>query len=134
MFDAERGYDQPKTRFAYLFPTKDSALISVRLKPGLSESEKRAAIDDIRAATRMPEWRLQNSKASYTVTGAPVVLTDLSKSITDSIVVLLIAALLVMAATLALVFRSRRRAYCRSRSRSPPQVSRSAAWRSSALA
>src|SRR5262245_9049785 len=39
VFDPARGYDQPKTRFAYLFPTKDSALISVRLKPGLSDSQ-----------------------------------------------------------------------------------------------
>jgi hydrophobe/amphiphile efflux-3 (HAE3) family protein len=109
VFDATRGYDVPKTRFQYLFPTKDSALISVRLKPGLTEREQRAAIDEIRAATRMPEWRAARAGATYTVTGAPVVLTDLSKSITDSIVVLLIAALLVMAATLALVFRARLR-------------------------
>ena len=46
---------------------------------------------------------------SYTVTGVPVVSTTSPAQITGSIAVLLIAALLVMAATLLLVFRSRLR-------------------------
>ena len=46
---------------------------------------------------------------TYTVTGVPVVINDLAGTITGSIAVLLIAALLVMAATLLLVFRSRLR-------------------------
>src|SRR5207237_2033789 len=57
---------------------------------------------------RMPDWRLGNGGTSV-VTGAPVVVNDLTADITHSLVVLLVAALLVMAATLALVFRARLR-------------------------
>ena len=46
---------------------------------------------------------------SYVVTGAPVVLSDLTTKITDAIVTLLIASILVMALVLAVVFRARRR-------------------------
>ena len=98
----------PKTRFAYLFPNKSSALVNVRLKPELSQDQRHKAIALIRQVVRMPEWKLDNGGA-YVVTGAPVVLSDLTTSITDSIVLLLIAALLVMGATLALVFRIRLR-------------------------
>ena len=44
---------------------------------------------------------------TYTITGVPVVINDLASQITGSIAGLLIAALLVMAATLLLVFRNR---------------------------
>jgi uncharacterized protein len=46
---------------------------------------------------------------TYTITGVPVVVNDLASTITGSISGLLIAALLVMAATLLIVFRSRLR-------------------------
>ena len=46
---------------------------------------------------------------TYTVTGVPVVINDLASQITGSIAGLLIAALLVMAATLLIVFRNRLR-------------------------
>jgi len=107
VFDPSRGPRTPKARFAYLFPNSRSALIQVRLRPNLSDAERGRAIEQIRAAVRMPNWRL--SGASYVVTGAPVVVADLSTSFTGSIAVLLVAALLVMAATLALVFRTRMR-------------------------
>src|SRR3954447_1372360 len=97
----------PKTRFAYLFPNRSSALVQVRLKPTLTEAERRRAISLIRQAVAMPDWRLANG--SYVVTGAPVVVSDLTSRISRSIVILLIAALLVMAGTLAVVFRSRLR-------------------------
>jgi hydrophobe/amphiphile efflux-3 (HAE3) family protein len=98
----------PKARFAYLFPNRDSALVQVRLRPDLSEAERRRAIADIRAATRMPRFRLSGG-GGYTVTGAPVVLQDLTESVSRSLVVLLVAALVVMAAVLAVAFRARRR-------------------------
>ncbi|HEU4658078.1 MAG TPA: MMPL family transporter [Capillimicrobium sp.] len=98
----------PKARFAYLFPNSRSALIQVRLKPGLGDDERRDAIALIRQAVAMPDWALQGG-GRYVTTGAPVVLDDLSDAIADSLVVLLVAALLVMAATLALVFRARLR-------------------------
>ena len=94
----------PKARFAYLFPTRDSALIQVRLKPDLTDHERTAAIAQIRRAVAMPDWHLQNG-GSFVVTGAPVVVSDLTGRISHSIVLLLIAALLVMAATLGIVFR-----------------------------
>ena len=108
VFDPAKPAGTPKARFAYLFPTRDAALLQVRLKPDLSEDERKQAIADIRAAIAMPDWKLQRG-GSYTVTGAPVVLTDLAEAVTDSIVLLLFAALLVMAGTLAVVFRSRLR-------------------------
>ena len=108
VFDQTRGVNQPKSRFAYLFPTANSGLIQVRLKSNLSDAEQARAISWIRQAVRMPMFR-STYGGTYTVTGAPVVLDDLSSQITGSIAGLLIAALLVMAATLLIVFRSRLR-------------------------
>jgi hydrophobe/amphiphile efflux-3 (HAE3) family protein len=108
VFDPTRGPGVPKARFAYLFPNKDSALIQIRLRPDLSEAERTHAISLIRQATQMREFRPANG-AHYVVTGAPVVVSDLTAKITDSIVLLLIGALLVMALTLAVVFRTRLR-------------------------
>src|SRR5829696_2780145 len=99
----------PKERFAYLFPNRTSALIQVRLRPDLGEQERRDAIGLIRDAVRMPQWRLTNGKGRYVVTGAPVVTDDLADTVGDSILRLLVAALVVMAITLALVFRARLR-------------------------
>jgi hydrophobe/amphiphile efflux-3 (HAE3) family protein len=99
---------RPKPRFAYLFPTRNSALIQVRLRPELSEQQRTAAIGQIRRAIRMPDWALKHGE-TYVVTGAPVVVSDLTHRISQSIIVLLIAALLVMGGTLAVVFRARAR-------------------------
>ena len=92
MFDPSRGANQPKARFAYLFPTSDSALIQVRLRSSLSYAAESRAIKWIRAAVRMPMFRSAYG-GRYTVTGAPVVVNDLASQITGSIVVLLIVAL-----------------------------------------
>jgi len=107
VFDPSRPQGTPKARFAYIFPAKDSALIQVRLRPDLTEGQRDAAIALIRRAVAMPDWRLPNGKGTYVVTGAPVVVGQLTDSISRSILVLLVAALVVMAATLALVFRAR---------------------------
>jgi len=109
VFDQSRAPGTPKARFAYIFPTKRSALMQVRLKPGLTETQRERAIGHIREAVALPRWNLPNGKGRYVVTGAPVVLADLTDSITSSIVVLLLAALVIMALTLALVFRARLR-------------------------
>jgi hydrophobe/amphiphile efflux-3 (HAE3) family protein len=108
VFDPTRGANQPKARFAYLFPTADSALIQVRLRSSLSYAAESRAITWIRAAVRMPIFRSAYG-GRYTVTGAPVVVNDLASQITRSIVILLIVALVVMALTLLIVFRSRLR-------------------------
>jgi uncharacterized protein len=105
VFDPTRGVNQPKARFSYLFPTADSALIQVRLKASLSDAQQAQAISWIRHAVNMPMFRSAYG-ASYTVTGEPVVVNDLSSQITGSILGLLIGALLVMAVTLLIVFRS----------------------------
>ena len=108
VFDATRGANEPKARFAYLFPTAKSALIQVRLRSALSATEQQHAISLIRQAVGMPMFHLAYG-GTYTVTGAPVVLNDLAAKITASIGVLLIAALLVMAAMLLIVFARRLR-------------------------
>src|SRR4051794_22368701 len=108
VFDGTRGVDQPKTRFAYLFPSSDAALVLIRLKPGLSDQQRDAAIKDIRAAVSAKDFKLTNNQR-YVVTGVPVVVDSLASEVQKSIFVLLGAALLVMAATLLLVFRTRRR-------------------------
>jgi uncharacterized protein len=108
VFDQTRGVGQPKARFAYLFPTADSALIQVRLKASLSDAQQARAISRIRAALNLPIFRLSHG-GTYTISGVPVVTNDLAGEISGSIAGLLIAALLVMAATLLVVFRSRLR-------------------------
>ena len=108
VFDSAKEAGTPKERFAYLFPTKDSALVQIRLKPDLSDADRTKALGLIRDAVKMPDWKLEH-RGTFTVTGAPVVLEDLATEVQDSIIVLLVAALLVMAATLALVFRRRLR-------------------------
>ncbi len=77
VFDAAKPAGTPKSRFAYLFPTKEAALIQVRLRSDLSEDQRKRAIADIREAVGLGEWKLKNG-TGYTVTGAPVVLTYLA--------------------------------------------------------
>ena len=99
----------PKLRFAYLFPSRDSgALISVRMRAGLDEAQRSRTIALIRRAVAMPQWRLRYG-GRYLITGEPVIVGDLASAITSSIELLLAAVLLVMAATLSLVFRGRPR-------------------------
>ena len=108
VFDSSKPAGTPKSRFAYLFPSPDAALVSVRMKAGLSEAQRVRTIGLIRQAVRMPQWHLTHGE-SYLVTGEPVIVADLTSSITHSIELLLIAVLLVMAATLGLVFSGRPR-------------------------
>ena len=108
VFDSTKPAGTPKQRFAYLFPSRDAALVSVRMRAGLSESQRTHTIDLIRKAVDMPQWRPTRG-GSYLVTGEPVIVADLTHSITDSLELLLVAVLLVMAATLGLVFTGRPR-------------------------
>jgi hydrophobe/amphiphile efflux-3 (HAE3) family protein len=108
VFDASAGVGVPKSRFGYLFPSKDAAMITIRMRPELSDAERRRAIDLFQTATRQSVFRPRHG-AEYLVTGVPVVAQGLADAVERSIFVLLGAALLVMAATLALVFRSRLR-------------------------
>jgi len=108
VFDSTKPAGTPKARFAYLFPSPDAALVSVRMKAGLSERERTRTIGLIRKAVAMPQWQLQHG-GTYLVTGEPVIISDLNNSITHSIELLLVAVLLVMAATLGLIFSGRPR-------------------------
>ena len=109
VFDRSAGETGvPKSRFAYLFPSKNSALIQIRLRPDLSEADQARAIDLIREATGEKVFKPREG-ARYIVTGVPVVAEGLADAVQRSIFILLGAALLLMAATLAVVFRSRLR-------------------------
>jgi len=108
VFDSSKPAGTPKQRFAYLFPSRDAALVSVRMKAGLSEAARTRTIGLIRQAVGMSQWHLQHGE-SYLVTGEPVIVADLTGSISHSIELLLVAVLLVMAATLGLIFSGRPR-------------------------
>jgi len=108
VFDPARGARQPKARFAYLFPSPDSALVSVRLKAGLSDAERSDAVALVREAVRMPEWQLEGG-GTYVVTGVPVLAGDLTDELAGSTLRLLLVAIAVMALVLALLFRARLR-------------------------
>jgi uncharacterized protein len=99
---------QPKSRFAYLFPSCNAALIQVRLRPDLSDADRERAVELFREAMADPRMKPRRG-ARYVLTGVPVVIEGLTDAVRRSIFVLLGAALLVMAATLALVFRTRLR-------------------------
>jgi hydrophobe/amphiphile efflux-3 (HAE3) family protein len=108
VFDSTKVAGTPKSRFAFLFPSSDAALVSVRMKAGLSEEARNRTIALVRQAVKMPQWHLTHGE-TYLVTGEPVIVSDLTASISHSIELLLIAVLLAMAATLGLVFTGRPR-------------------------
>jgi hydrophobe/amphiphile efflux-3 (HAE3) family protein len=109
VFDTQAGaVGVPKSRFAYLFPSRNSALIQARLRPDLSNAQRRRAIQLFEDATKEDAFRPRQG-ARYVVSGVPVVAEGLADAVQRSIFWLLGAALLLMAATLALVFRSRLR-------------------------
>lgn len=119
VFDLARPRGTPKARLAYLFPNARSAQIVVRLKPDLSESERRRALELIEAAVRdkTPRKACKENGApapcfelrggSYVVSGAPVVVDGVASALRDALFVLLAVAVVVMALTLLLVLRSR---------------------------
>ncbi len=100
VFDPENP-GQPKPRFAYLFPSSEAALITIRLRPELSESERREAIDLMRAAVADPAFEIRDTQ--YVVSGVPVIVEGLAEKISSEIFLLLGAALAVMALVLALI-------------------------------
>lgn len=102
VFDPVRGSDVPKSRWAYLFPNNKSALIQVRLRPNMTPEQRAEAVDLVKRATADAKYQIDNGQ--YIVTGAPVVLTEIQDSIERTIVVLLIAAFVVMALALLVVF------------------------------
>jgi uncharacterized protein len=98
----------PKQRFAYLFPSRETALVSVRMRAGLSAAQRTHTLALIRAAVAMPQWRLQRG-GSYLVTGEPAIVSDLTGRLAHALELLLVAVALAMALTLGLVFTGRPR-------------------------
>jgi hypothetical protein len=119
VFDFARPRGTPKARLSYLFPNARSAQIVIRLKPDLSEAERRRAIGLIEAVVAettprkacgtegkaVPCFTLE--RGSYVVSGAPVVIEGVARALKDALLVLFAIALAVMAGVLFLVFRSR---------------------------
>jgi len=98
----------PKPQFSYLFPSNEAALIQMRLRPDLSDEERSRTVDLVREAVAEPQLQLEQG-GSYVVTGVPVVVDGLGDAVRDAIPWLLAAAILIMAGTLAVVFRTRLR-------------------------
>jgi hydrophobe/amphiphile efflux-3 (HAE3) family protein len=119
VFDFSRPRGTPKARLSYLFPNAKSAQIVIRLKPDLTQDERRRAIGLIEAAVEetrprkaceeqgkpAPCFQLENG--SYVVSGAPVVVEGVSSALKDALLLLFAVAIAVMALVLFLVFRSR---------------------------
>ncbi len=119
VFDFSRPRGTPKARLSYLFPNAKSAQIVIRLRPDLSEAERRRAIGLIEAAVEetaprkaceeqgkpAPCFELENG--TYVVSGAPVVIDGVSSALKDALLLLFAVAVAVMALVLFLVFRSR---------------------------
>ncbi|HWC48591.1 MAG TPA: MMPL family transporter [Solirubrobacterales bacterium] len=119
VFDLARPRGTPKARLSYLFPNAHSAQIVIRLKPDLSQSERRRAIELIEAAVAettphkicgeggKPAPCFTLNRGSYVVSGAPVVIEGVAEALKDALLILFAIAIVVMAGVLFLVFRSR---------------------------
>ncbi len=119
IFDLRRERGTPKAKLSYLFPNSGSTQIIVRLRPDLNEAERQRALQLIRAAVfdrtprqacrfrGEPEPCFELRGGSYNVSGVPVVVEGVADALEDALLVLLAVALIAMALTLLVVFRSR---------------------------
>ena len=108
VFEPSLGAETPKPRFAYLFPSPNAALIQARLRPGMSDDERREAIAMVREAGReqavqprvrqLRRVRARRSSRRASRRASPTRSGSCS-----------LAVVIVMALTLLLVFRVRRR-------------------------
>jgi hydrophobe/amphiphile efflux-3 (HAE3) family protein len=119
VFDLNRSRGTPKAKLAYLFPNNHSTQIILRLRPNLSDAERSRALGLIREAVYdttprrvctfkgQPQACFALHGGTYTISGAPVVIKGLAGALKDALLVLFAVAIVVMALTLLLVFRSR---------------------------
>lgn len=107
VFDSRQPVGTPKARFAYLFPTREAALISVRLRPGLSDADRDRTIELYAEALGQREHRLRNG--SYVLSGVPAVISGLAGALSEALILLLAVGFAVMGITLAAAFRARGR-------------------------
>jgi len=103
VFDLGQPGAPPKSRFGYLFPSGESALISIRLQPDISDDTRRQAIGLIQRTVEDEAFQLRDD-ASYSISGVPVVIQGLADALGEEILLLVIAALAVMALVLTTVF------------------------------
>ncbi len=94
VFDTTKPAGTPKSRFSYLFPNSNSALITIRMDPGLSESERHEMIGLYRKAVADPQFKLDNG--NYVVSGVPVVVEGLADKLRSEIFILLAVSILIM--------------------------------------
>ncbi|HVS99782.1 MAG TPA: MMPL family transporter [Solirubrobacterales bacterium] len=118
VFDLAKARGTPKARLAYLFPNSHAAQIVIRLRPDLSEAERRRAIGLIKEAVGETTPRKQCAEAGkakpcfvlaggeYVVSGAPVVVDAVAQALKDALLLLFAVAIVVMALVLLLAFRS----------------------------
>ena len=106
IFEPSISFDAPKTRFTQYFPSRTSAVLELRPRPGLSDGDTRTAIGLVREAVKSPSFRLKSSR--YVVTGQPVAALGVEEDISDSLLVLLVAALVFLTAAVALAVRNAR--------------------------
>src|SRR3989454_1376259 len=98
--------EAPNPRFSYVFPDKQAALIQARLRPGLSDSERKRTIAMVREAVQSRAFKLKYG--TYVVAGAPVLAEGVASRISGAAWGLLVVTAIVMAAVLAAAFRARR--------------------------
>ena len=101
VFDDRTANTLPKPRFSIFWPSAEAAQILVRLRPDLSDSQRRDAIELIRDAVADPAFQIRD--ADYVISGVPVVVEGLADKLSSQIFVLLAAAIVVMALTLLLI-------------------------------
>ncbi len=102
VFDPSQEAGVPKERFAYLFPNRDAAVISVRLRPDLTDAERAETVELIKRATEDERFGL--TQGDYVVSGVPAVVSGLADALRSELFILLAAAVLLMAITLGLIF------------------------------
>lgn len=102
VFDSRLPAGTPKSRFGYLFPSEEGALISIRLEPGIDDETRREAIDLIQEAVDDPAFAIKDT--SYEISGVPVVVEGLADELGGEILLLLGIAVAVMALMLLVAF------------------------------
>ena len=101
VFDQGASTPRPKARFAQLFPSNDAAQITIRPRPGLTDSERDRMVSLYRRAIEDPRFAL--SRGDYVLSGAPPLVGALTEAIRSQLLVLLGVSALVMALTLFLL-------------------------------
>jgi predicted RND superfamily exporter protein len=108
LFDADAPAGTPKARFAAVLPNRDAALVTLRLREGLSDEDRRAVVALVREAVALDQFRLERG-AGYVVSGAPVLVDAVAVELEHALLLLLAVGVLVMGIVLALTFPERRR-------------------------